>query len=420
VHLALPKRLDSVVKFRIGMMNRKFTAVVALSVLTLTNLGAGELDMVIDNLKYSRDFYSRVHFVAVAKAPQEFKYDRYPSDGPERIQCNDGTYLRQHGKAWVHVGDRMRTGLPIDYAERARYVMTFAGKDSWGRTGEPVDKETARKLDGWIKLVDAALNAAPATVKLANVSEVDGRSQWIFDAPSENPNGAPSRFSFRRPISDKKNVLLHEFSGSMRLEGDKVVPSGAADSVQLGFGYMMNFEGGQEVSEFVWEEMQQRGGEKGSATESPTPAPTATPSSGVLYESPKGSYRLEKGPGKFSASVVSAKDPKQRQLLSLAPGNEIGSDGCAASPDEKWLVMRGELFQRTGPVKFVPFKKKGWFNTALEDFVEKTVHPPSRHWYWVLGGWSDDSSHLAIGLSWPDGGEANIFLNMRTGEFEKK
>ena len=101
-----------------------------------------------------------MHFVAIAKLPQPFKYDRYPSDGPERIQCDDGTYLRQHGKAWAHLGDRMRTGLPIDYAESSRYVMTFAVKDGWGRTGEPVDKETARKLDGWIKLVDAALNAA--------------------------------------------------------------------------------------------------------------------------------------------------------------------------------------------------------------------------------------------------------------------
>jgi hypothetical protein len=53
-------------------------------------------------------------------------------------------------------------------------------------------------------------------------------------------------------------VLLHEFSGSMRLEGDKAVPAGAANAVKLGFGYMMNAEGGYEVSEFVWEEMQKR------------------------------------------------------------------------------------------------------------------------------------------------------------------
>jgi hypothetical protein len=46
-----------------------------------------------DGLRYSRDFYSKVHFVAIAKldfgagGAAEFKYDRYPNGGPERIQC---------------------------------------------------------------------------------------------------------------------------------------------------------------------------------------------------------------------------------------------------------------------------------------------------------------------------------------------
>ena len=260
-------------------MNRTFAAIVAVSVLTFTNLGAqvppspstgyavASAKFATDNLKYSRDFYAKVHFVAIAKLPQAFKYDRYPSNGPERIQCDDGTYLRQHGQPWKHVNQSMRTGLPIDYAERDRYVMTFASKDDWGRFGEPVDEETTRKLNGWIKLIDAALNAAPATMKPADKSESEGRAQWIFEAasppssdygaPGENPNGAPTRFTFRKPASDKSdNVLLHEFSGSMRLEGDKVVPASAADTVRLGFGYMMKADGEHEVSERVWEEMQ--------------------------------------------------------------------------------------------------------------------------------------------------------------------
>jgi hypothetical protein len=253
-------------------MNRKFSASVAVSILLLATLQAQDAKFATDNLKYSRDFYSKVHFVAVVKLPQPFKYDRYPSGGPERIQCDDGTYARQHGKIWLHSNDRGRTGLPLDYAERDRFVMTFALRDGWGRQGEPADQETTRKLDGWIKLVDAALNAAPAAVKLAEKSETGGRAQWVFEAPSENPSGAPTRFTFRKPISDKtENVLLHEFSGSMRLEGDKVVPASAADLVKLGFGFLMNAEGGYEVSEFVWEEMQQAGEKKGSEKKSPTP-----------------------------------------------------------------------------------------------------------------------------------------------------
>ena len=250
----------------------------ATAVLFVSRLHAEDAKFAADNLKYSRDFYSKVHFVAIAESPQPFKYDRYPSGGPERIQCDDGSYTRQHAKPWVHSNDKMRTGLPIDYAERNRYVMTFALREDWGRTGEPVDKETARKLDGWIKLAEAALNITPANAKLLDKSETtDGRAQWVFEAPSENPNGVPARFTFRRPLSDKdEKVLLHEFSGSLRLEGDKVASGGAADRVRFGFGYMMRGPEGSEVSERVWEEMQQARNEKGASGGEESPASAGT------------------------------------------------------------------------------------------------------------------------------------------------
>jgi hypothetical protein len=253
-------------------MNRKCAGLFAVSILILSTARAQDAKFFADNLKYSRDFYSKVHFVAIAELPTSFKYDRYPSDGPERIQCDEGTYTRQHGKPWAHLNDKMRAGLPIDYPERNRYVMTFVLREDWGRTGEPVDNETARKLDGWIKLVDAAINLAPANAKLLNESETtDGRAQWIFEAPSENPNGVPSRFTFRKPRSDKnENVLLHEFSGSMRLEAGKVVSAGAADPVRFGFGYIMRVQDGHEVSEYVWEEMQQASEQKTKASPKPT------------------------------------------------------------------------------------------------------------------------------------------------------
>lgn len=253
---------------------KTFLLVAALVCCALADVRAQDAKFVADNLEYSRDFYAKVHFIAIAKLPKPFKYDRYPSGGPERIQCDEGTYARQHGKAWLHSNDRGRSGEPIDHAERDRFVMTFALREGWGRTGEPVDREIARKLDGWIKLVDAALNAAPIAVKITDKSE-SGRAQWVFEAPSENTSGVPTRFTFRKPISDKnENVLLHEFSGSMRLEGDKVVPAGAADMVRLGFGYMMNSDGGYEVSEFVWEEMQaaEAGENKSKTAQSPSPS----------------------------------------------------------------------------------------------------------------------------------------------------
>jgi len=237
---------------------RKTAVGISLIVLAATMVRAEDAKFAADNLKYSRDFYSRVHFVAVAGAPEAFKYDRYPSGGPERIQCGAGTYLRQRGKPWVHVDQKMRSGLPINYAEYDRYVMTFALKDDWGRSGDPVDDETSRKLDGWIKLVDAALNTGTADLKPAGKSETEGRVRWIFEAPPKDPNGVPIRLTFRKLVSDNsQDVLLHEFSGPLRLEGDKVVPGSATDVVRLGFGYMMRVPQQEyEVSEAAWEEMQ--------------------------------------------------------------------------------------------------------------------------------------------------------------------
>src|SRR5690242_9163453 len=118
---------------------RKTAVGITVIVLAAAMVRAQDAKFAADNLKYSRDFYSKVHFVAVAGAPEAFKYDRYPSGGPERIQCDAGTYLRQRGKPWVHVDQKMRSGLPINYAEYDRYVMTFALKDNWGRSGDPVD-----------------------------------------------------------------------------------------------------------------------------------------------------------------------------------------------------------------------------------------------------------------------------------------
>src|SRR5205814_3535847 len=128
---------------RADFMIRKDLAAIAIAAAVVsTTLLAQDTKFAADNLKYSRDFYSEVHFVAIAELPEPFKYDRYPSGGPERIQCDAGTYSRQHGRPWRFLNDKMRTGLPIDYPERNRYVMTFALREDWCRTGEPVAKET--------------------------------------------------------------------------------------------------------------------------------------------------------------------------------------------------------------------------------------------------------------------------------------
>src|SRR5204862_5552459 len=92
-----------------------------------------------DSLKYSRDFYSNVHFVAIANldfgssGKVQFKYDRYPNGGPERIQADDGEFARKNGKTWLRSND-------------------------WRETGKPVDAQTSNRLNNRISLIDARLN----------------------------------------------------------------------------------------------------------------------------------------------------------------------------------------------------------------------------------------------------------------------
>jgi hypothetical protein len=205
-----------------------------------------------DSLKQSREFYSNHHLVVVGTAPASFKFDRYPNNGPERIQNNQGTSTRQHGQAWDHSLDPMRTGLPLDYAERNRYVMTFGFSKEWGHGPKLVDAKIAKQLDSLIKLIDAALNFAPANERLIQSETTYHSPEWIFEIPSSD---GTVRLTFRKSRESKDLPLLREFSGPLTLEGG----NGSATKVDFGFGYMMRADPEHEMSEYAWEEMQ-RGG----------------------------------------------------------------------------------------------------------------------------------------------------------------
>ncbi|HJT45554.1 MAG TPA: tetratricopeptide repeat protein [Chthoniobacterales bacterium] len=215
-------------------MKRK--VVIALFVLILNAVvlpAQDDAKIVADNLAYSREFYSGVHAVAIASSPVSFAYDRYPDNGPERIRCDDGTFARKHGKPWMK-------------------------SDDWGETGRPASKEMARKLDNWIKLVNAAFNPAPAGIKLVKKSEEDGRAQWLYEVRSPKPKGSSVKLRFAKPLYDKnESVLLHGFESSLKVEGDKVVPAPAASPVKLSFGYLVSVNGGEfELSERAFEDLE--------------------------------------------------------------------------------------------------------------------------------------------------------------------
>ena len=137
-------------------MRRRFIGITAISVLFLSTLQAQDANIVADNLEFSREFYAGVHFSAIAESKPSFGYQRYADNGPERIQCDQGTFARQHGKPWLRSED-------------------------WGESGRPVDKQTAGKLDSWVKLVEAVFNFAPSEVKLINKSETRQKARKLAD-----------------------------------------------------------------------------------------------------------------------------------------------------------------------------------------------------------------------------------------------
>jgi tetratricopeptide (TPR) repeat protein len=177
--------------------------------LALSTLRAQDAKFAADNLKYSRDFYSKVHFVAIASlslgsaGTAEFKYDRYPNGGPERIQAGDSEFARKDGKTWLRSND-------------------------WGETGKPVDAQTSKRLNNWVGLIDSRLNGEPASndpsegatvMKFLGKEDEDEREEFVFEESKEKPKAKSyPHISFGRYKNAKdQQVLLSEFSGPMQL-----------------------------------------------------------------------------------------------------------------------------------------------------------------------------------------------------------
>src|SRR6266481_2455176 len=183
----------------------------ALSQQDITPSASPDANFATDNLKYSRDFYSKVHFVAIANldfgaaGTAQFKYDRYPNDGPERIQTGDGEFARKDGKTWLKSND-------------------------WGETGKPVDAQTAKRLNNWVGLIDARLNGEPASkdpsegatvLKFLGKETDNDREEFVFEESKEKPKAKSyPHISFGRfKDANDQQVLLSEFYGPMRLGG---------------------------------------------------------------------------------------------------------------------------------------------------------------------------------------------------------
>ena len=180
------------------LMKIKFVAV-AVFVATAPLLHSQDPKSGAEDMKYSREVYSKVHMVAIAKLtfeappPAEFQYDRYPNGGAERIKSGEGRdFARKDGKTWLV-------------------------SDDWGKTGDPVDPGTAKRLNNWISVIDDRLKS-DAPLKFVKTEDVGERNEFVFEETPKG-KGKAARWSFgkyKSATNDEPPILDH-FSGPMQL-----------------------------------------------------------------------------------------------------------------------------------------------------------------------------------------------------------
>jgi len=166
-----------------------------------------------EDMKYSREVYSKVHMVVIAKlefeAPPaaEFKYERYPNGGAERIQSGDGNeYARKGGNTWLKSND-------------------------WGETGQPVDAQTSKRLNNWISVIDSRLKSE-APLKFVETKADGERNEFVFEETGKAKGKAP-RWSFGKYATNDKPPILDHFSGPIQLGGHDA-------NVDIQFSYLIS------------------------------------------------------------------------------------------------------------------------------------------------------------------------------------
>jgi hypothetical protein len=293
-------------------MNRKCIGIVAVSVLVLSILLAQDAKFVADSLKYSRVAYSKVHMVAIAKfsfeqgPDAEFKYDRYPNGGPERIQSGEGVdFARKDGKTWLV-------------------------SDDWGETGQPADAQTSKRLNNWVSVIDERLNLQ-APLKFIAKRDAGQRDEFIFEESSKS-RGEHPRFVFSKykNATNDSPPILSEVSGPMKLGNHDA-------KVDIKFSYLIavKINDVTDVSP--------------SPASSVFPSPSSKSESGNAVTLLDGKLKLDL-PSDFSRDSDDPKDPKTLAKFSGPDGAWgavlRGTHGLAPDKLEGYLKMRVAEYSR--------------------------------------------------------------------------
>jgi len=333
-------------------MRRKFIGIAATSVFVLSTLGAQDAKFAADSLKYSRDFYSKVHLVAIATldfgagGKAQFKYDRYPNGGPERIQTGDGEFARKDGSAWLRSND-------------------------WGETGKPVDAQTSKRLNNWVGLINARLNGEPASndasegatvMKFLEKEDEGEREEFVFEESKEKPKASSyPHISFGRYKNAKdEQVLLSHFSGPMRL--------GVREAkVDIGFSHLIAVNVGEK--RMIWSEKEHRyvEADDNKAPES-SPPPAAQAESNTQKQGTGNTVSLLDGKLKLDIPSDFTREPDKEDQKSLAKFSR--EDGA-------W----GEVLRGTHGL--TPDKLEGYLKQRVAEYTKGFPVPKGGHLQWL-------------------------------------
>ena len=307
-------------------MNPKLALTVAIFIASASVLHCQDPKSGAENMKYSRDAFSKVHMVAIAKltfdAPPaaEFRYDRYPNGGPERIQSGEGKeFARKDGKTWLASTD-------------------------WGETGQPVDAATSKRLNNWISVIDEQLNSQ-APLKFVKRQDADERDEFVFEEISKS-KGGPRRFVFdkyKNAKSDSPPILSH-VTGPMQLGMHEA-------KIDIKFSYLISVKI-NDVSEK-------------SPASAPSASTSAAPSPAVKPESQSGGT-VSLLDGKFKIDIPSdfkreADDPKEpKTLAKFEHAGEGGAWGTilrgthGLTPDELDGYLKKRVAEYTKRFSWMP------------------------------------------------------------------
>jgi hypothetical protein len=193
-----------------------------------------------------------------------------------------------------------------------------------GKTGQPVDAQTSKRLNNWVTVIDGRLNSQAPLMFIAK-RDAGQRDEFVFEEGSKS-HGEHPRFVFSKYKNAKNDSppILSEFSGPMKLGNHDA-------KVDIKFSYLIAVKI-NDVTEV-----------------SPSPASSASPSTSSKSESGNAMSLLD---GKLNLDIPAdfsrnPDDPKEPKTIAKFSGRDgawgtvlRGTHGLTPDQLDGYLKMR--------------------------------------------------------------------------------